>query len=185
MPLKSRKIAERGASKTASFPRRLLLALIVFATIIGLVPIFTYIEISDLRGGNILARFHVPPFRETFFSGYTHSVNLTPVVDVLRMKGDRLILSETWFTTYGVGMPDVEPGQTLVRTDEFIMISGINRDLGDSIVTVASAKTGNYISFEYPPRVAYYLRDYAIDATPVTIKIKRVSAMYFLWKAAE
>lgn len=36
---------------------------------------------------------------------YTHSVELTEVIENYRLNGDALILTDTWFHSYGAGLP--------------------------------------------------------------------------------
>lgn len=51
-------------------------------------------------------------WNRTFTTVYTHSVEKTPVYEFFRIKGQKIILEKTLFSSYGAGLPLDEDGFT-------------------------------------------------------------------------
>ena len=116
---------------------------------------------------------------------YTHSLNLSPVTDVIEWNGDDLTVTKSIFKTFGAGIPtpvDAVGSELLFMGDHYELI-GINKHMpGFSIMT---QQTPNQkITFN---KHEVYLLDIIELGAPVYITVKRVpfimraAAITFVW----
>ncbi len=120
-PLRKNLLGSRG--------RRLLLSALILALALALcLPLFPALV---LRNGRTGERLLLLPLREgeTIALCYTHSVNLTPVTDTLRVSGGSLVLESTLFSAYGWGMPVLADGigGSFENTPEGFLLSDIDK----------------------------------------------------------
>lgn len=81
-------------------------------------------------GGKLLFAW---PIRtgETFEISFLHSLNLSPVTDVIEWTGDSLVVRKSVFRTFGAGIP-IPPdgiGTELISTDGRYELVGIDREM--------------------------------------------------------
>ncbi|MCF6093215.1 DUF1850 domain-containing protein [Microaerobacter geothermalis] len=92
------------------------------------VPVFSAVTITQGETGE---RLFVAPVEsgDTFIIRYIHSIHLTPVEEMYRIDEEgKMILDETRFQSYGVGIPyELEEGQTFSFEGDWMVISNINR----------------------------------------------------------
>ena len=64
---------------------------------------------------------------EKFTIKYTHSVNKSPVEDSIKWNGNKLIIYESLYQSYGAEIPnEPENGQTFIWTEKGLLLSNIN-----------------------------------------------------------
>jgi hypothetical protein len=106
--------------------------------------------ISDAVSGKIYARRPVQNGSE-FEIEFIHSVNNSPVTDIFRVEKNQLRPVAAKFFSYGAGMPsDLEPGQTLSREGDALVITGFSQSyrelnyivgtVSDHILTIKNEK---------------------------------------------
>ncbi len=92
-----------------TFPMcRLVIYLIIFISIL-----FFFIPVDVLMAENFRTDEYLKSWiireGEKFTVLYTHSVELTPVSETYRIDDEEIILTETWFKSYGAGLPASSP----------------------------------------------------------------------------
>ena len=109
----------------AARPLMLIPALIAFMIIIFLLIPRTYLTAKDYENGEALGMWRLRE-DEPFSVEYTHSVQLTPVIETYHANanGD-LILDETIFHSYGAGLPATTP-YTFEMTKDYFRIYDIH-----------------------------------------------------------
>jgi len=83
--------------------------------------------ISDAETGRVYGRWAVDE-DSRFAIEFVHSVNRSPVRDTFSIRGGEFLPVSTRFSGFGAGMQsDLEPGQTLSRDGDALVISGFSR----------------------------------------------------------
>lgn len=80
---------------------------------------------------------------------YIHSVAKTPVTDFFFIKNGEIYLESTVYSDFGAGLPtSPEEGQTMKTEGGEIIISGIDRRLGDFVLRVGRVAHHTLLLFE-------------------------------------
>ena len=103
------------------------LLFLIAAIILLAVPLTHRLAIST-KEGKLL--FCAPiAAGEEFRIRYTHSVNRSPVIDTIEWTGDEMMVRESWFKTFGAGIPIPADGigKELVKVDGGYVLTGIDK----------------------------------------------------------
>lgn len=114
---------KRGNKYTWLVPSLLiLLVLLLFA-----LPLTQRLTIST-REGKLLLALPVET-GEAFSIWYMHSANRSPVVDTLEWTGNEIMVRETYFKTFGAGIPIPADGigEELIKVEGGYKLVGINK----------------------------------------------------------
>ena len=110
---------------------------------------------------------------ESFEVTYTHSLNLSPVTDVVEWTGADLVVRKSMFKTFGAGIPlpaDFAGSELLFKGDHYELVGIDKHMLGFAIVT---QKVPNHkITFDGRETC---LLDIAESGAPIYITVKPLS----------
>ena len=116
---------------------------------------------------------------EAFEVTFTHSLNLSPITDVIEWSGDDLIVRKSVFRTFGAGVPVPADGvgEELLFIDGHYELTGINKHM--SGFTIMTQEVPNHI-ITFKDREARLL-DLVGSGKAVDIAVRRVpSFLLFL-----
>lgn len=129
-----------------------------------------YIELSQNTTSTVLKRIPVDP-DGSFTVKYTHSVMKTPVFENYRIMPDRrIMLTETIFSSYGAGLPEVGSND-FEMTDKGFRVYNINQPFGFVVYRTAPLSSGADITLVYLDREIPFLQ-FSEERTPVRIAVK-------------
>lgn len=120
---------QSGNEERAGVSRALLFVTIVFILtfVFLLLPVQKMLVVQNERTKEILLALPVAD-GEAVNIKFTHSVNLSPVIDCYQISGKALILQSTIFKTYGAGIPILDDGlgKSFKQTENGFQISEID-----------------------------------------------------------
>jgi hypothetical protein len=136
--------AERSDTKDTTdppfflFPFKPYYGLVVNLILIVLVILIAFLirsvhkqlVITDSNTGTIYGRWQLDSTVEhnEFSIEFIHSVNQTPVKETFAINGTTIQALSTRFSSFGAGMQtEIEPGQSLVRDGDAMIITGLTR----------------------------------------------------------
>ena len=98
------------------------------AVIVVLICLPQLLVVKDAENGRIYMVSRCPEGTE-FLVEFTHSVNLSPVIDTFQAEGGEIRAVKAKFYAFGAGMPtELNPGESFTFTEDGAMeISGITR----------------------------------------------------------
>ena len=113
---------------------------------------------------------------ESFEVTFIHSLNLSPITDVIEWSGDELIVRKSVFRTFGAGVPIPADGvgEELLFIDGHYELIGINKHM--SGFTIMTQDIPNHI-IAFNGREARLL-DYVGPGKAVDIAVRRVSRLW-------
>lgn len=113
------------------------LIFVILFTAALFVPFQRKLLVVEMNTGRILYSTNIKP-KDTFAITYTHSINKSPVDDVLEIQADNsLVLKKTVFRAFGVGIPsELEGEQKLTVYPDRTEIDNINRPIKECLVFV-------------------------------------------------
>lgn len=149
-----------------------VITILVLVFIFLLLPFNKMIVVSNEKTKKILFTLPIKS-GEIVDLKFTHSVNLSPVVDRFQFDGRILVLQSTIFQTYGAGIPILEDGlgQSFEHTENGFEINGID---------VPQEKIPIMLQAVPDHRILYrgkeiHLLDFASSGTIISITVDRVS----------
>lgn len=154
--------------------RNLRILLPAAALLIVVMALFAWREecLTAKCGGKLLFAW---PIRagETFEVTYTHSVNLSPISDVIEWNGHDLVVIKSLFKTFGAGVPipGDEAGTELARVGDHYELTGIDRHMQGFSIMLQEVPN-HRISLD--SREAWLL-ELAGSGSSVDIAVERVS----------
>jgi len=125
-----------GRHRSARFISVALIIIVLFAAAL-FVPFQRKLLVIEMNTGRILYHTNVKP-GDTFSISYTHSINKSPVDDILEIQRDySLLLKKTIFRAFGVGIPsELENDQKMTVYADRTEIDNINRQIKECLVFV-------------------------------------------------
>lgn len=115
---------------------------------------------------------------ESFTIEYTHSVQLTPVSETYTIDGGKIILVESYFKSYGAGLPATTPYKFQI-TDKGFRIYEIN-EIIEYLIYRTGAEIANHKlilrDFEYD------FLDFSEPRSGVEFKVKKVGILSYIVK---
>ena len=95
--------------------------------------------LSDADTGEVFLERTLPK-DGTFSVTFVHSVNKTPVSDVYRARGRRIVLTGTVYYGFGAGVPtELRPGETLTMGEDGEMIvTGMDTEMTRLVYVVGT-----------------------------------------------
>jgi hypothetical protein len=89
------------------------------------------LEIRSADSGKVYRRWPLDSDGE-FAIEFIHSVNMSPVREIFTVEGDMIRPRAVRFNSFGAGMQsDLEPGMTMSRDGDALVISGFTRAFGE------------------------------------------------------
>ena len=133
---------------------------------------------SDVSGERVF--IHSVDEGESFYIGFIHSVNISPVLEVFTVSSGRIYLTALEFETFGAGMPaELEPGQQLVHLPDGTMRIEYIRRLVSNFHILTSDVT------EHTLHIAgqvFSINDMTNPGEPVRIEFQRLNIWQRIFK---
>jgi hypothetical protein len=151
-----------------------VIAVLALSFIFFALPINKMIVVKNARTKDIL--FSLPVKNEEIVDiKFTHSVNLSPVIDRYRFNGKYLVLESTIFKTYGAGIPILDDGlgKGFKHTEDGFEIFGI--DVPREKIPIMLQTVPNHSIFYRKSEL--HLLDFAKSGTVIEISIGNLSFM--------
>lgn len=150
-------------------------ALAIFLLSVMVLPLFPHLMLSTEAG----VVWCNPIMRdEKFTIKYTHSVNKSPVEDSIKWNGDKLVICESLYQSYGAGIPnEPESGQTFAWTKEGLLLSNINLER-DSINLFVGTVADHYLIYR---NQNYQIKKLTAEQTLLNISVRRLSLFGMLF----
>jgi len=103
--------------------------------------------VCDYTTGKVIVDF---PIRcgDSFVMRYIHSVDHTPIFEQFRLDPEKgLVLEKTWFTMFSAGLGHWPGHGHLNQEGAWIMISDIERPIGNFILRIGALSVGHTIIY--------------------------------------
>ena len=153
----------------------LILAILIILSIL-LFPLFPHLVLSH---ENDIVWYKPINIDEKFTIKYTHSVNKSPVEDSIKWNGNKLVICETLYQSYGAGIPnEPENGQILTWTERGLLLSNINLER-DFINLFVGTVADHYLIYRGQE---YQLKKLAGEQALLNISVKRLSVFNMLFR---
>ena len=171
-------VEQEGIDSFNTFPRLFRRILIFFVAIILLLY---FIPINVLMASNFNSDKYLKTWSlkdcESFTVLYTHSVELCPVTETYIIENDHIILTETYFESYGAGLPATTPYK-FEKTDKGFRIYEINKKIEDLVYRTGGVIANHGISLK---EKEYKFLDFSSPREGVRLKIKSIPLLqYFI-----
>lgn len=153
---------------TLSRLKRVLIILFIIILIFLLLPI-KVIMATNFESGKYLKSWIISN-QNKFSVIYTHSVELTPVIETYSIDKKQIILEETIFKSYGAGLPASTPYRFEIISDGF-RIYDIDLVMEDLVYRTGAIRANHIFKIgieEYP------FSEFSKSGEGVKIKIDRV-----------
>lgn len=152
----------------------------LFLIIISFIPIKTLLA-KDYKTEEYIKSWHVKE-DETFTVLYTHSVQLTPVTETYIVKGEDIVLTDTFFYSLGAGLPATTPYKFRLK-GEGLEIYDINLKFKDFIYRTGAVRANHKLIFEDREKNREYdFLDFSEPRTGVKFQIQKVSLLSYILK---
>lgn len=157
----------------------LLAALIIIFITILLFPIYI-LKASHYRDGGYLKGWWVNK-GDSFFIEYTHSVQLTPVIEIYYIdeKGE-IVLEESYFYSYGAGLPSDTPYKFEITKNGF-RIYDIGEVMDNLIYRTGAVKANHKINIKGK---TYPFLDFSEPRTGVRFEVEKSFLLQHILKEA-
>ncbi len=165
----------RGAgviSSTSTHFKKILI-LILFLLIVVNIPI-TSLDASNYKTGKHLKAWGVKK-GDIFEIEYIHSVELTPVSEIYFIDEDyNIVLDETYFYSYGAGLPATTPYQFEITENNEFRIYNIKEIMNDVIYRTGAVRADHHIKIK---NKSYSFLTFSRAAEGVKFTVKRASLL--------
>lgn len=134
----------RFSSTLPNYIRILSIAIIILITI-SLIPMRVLLA-KDYKTDDYIKSWRVKD-NEAFQIMYTHSVELTPVTESYKVKGEEIVLTDAFFHSLGAGLPATTPYKFRLKDDGF-EIYDINEEFDDFIYRTGAVRANHKLIFK-------------------------------------
>lgn len=129
---------------------------------------------SDFRTNDYLKSWRVDE-GANFTVVYTHSVELTPVSETYTIQDEEIILTETYFKSYGAGLPASTPYKFEI-TDEGFRIYEINKVIDDLTYRTGAVRANHTLIINDD---IYDFLDFSEPREGVKFEVRRLSVLHY------
>lgn len=165
------------ASNTKLKRRGRLLIIFIIILIMLLLPIYT-LSLSDYRTDKDLKSWWVKK-EDRFYVEYTHSIQLTPVIEIYYIgQNEKIILEESYFHSYGAGLPSDTPYKFEITEDGF-RIYDINKEMENLIYRTGAVRANHSINIRGK---AYPFLDFSKPGQGVKFQVKKTTLLQYIVK---
>jgi len=179
--LSSKKSMDRGiggVSNTLFRYKKILSIILLFILLsIFLMPIRVLLA-SNYKSGEYLKSWPIKKGEE-FDIEYTHSVQLTPVIEIYFIDEiDNIVLKESYFHSYGAGLPSTTPYEFEI-TERGFRIYDINQIMENLIYRTGAVRANHKINMR---NKTYLFLDFSAPREGVKFTIEKISLLSYLAK---
>jgi len=153
----------------------MLLVLILFS--VGFYPLFLVLEVVSSNSEKTILAIPVSS-GDTFAIRFTHSVQRTPVDEVFSIRGAKMVLEETIYSSYGAGLPSEIYGsqQFFLENGNFI-IKGFDREFKEIPIFVGEVVANHTLVFADK---VFPLVSFGLAGKPIRIHLQRYSLISYI-----
>jgi hypothetical protein len=135
-----------------TFPNyiKLISLILIVILLISFIPIKVLLA-TDFKTNKYIKSWKIGK-GESFTIEYTHSVELTPVSETYIIEDNKIILTESYFKSYGAGLPSTTPYKFEI-TDKGFRIYEINEVMEDIVYRTGAERANHRLILrekEYP-----------------------------------
>lgn len=154
-----------------------LLIIPIIILIILLLPINT-LRLSNYKTDEDLKSWWVKK-GDRFYVEYTHSIQLTPVIEIYYIdENKKIILEESYFHSYGAGLPSNTPYKFQITKDGF-RIYDINEEMENLIYRTGAVRANHEINIRGK---AYPFLDFSKPREGVKFEVKKTTLLQYIVK---
>lgn len=166
----------KGIDFFNTFPTFLkIIIVLIFILIVSLlIPIQTLVA-EDYDKGEFLNVWRV---KDGFTIAYTHSVELTEVLEIYGIEEDKIVLEETYFHSYGAGLPATTPYDFEITPDGF-RIFNIDETMETLVYRTGAVRANHKLFIEDNE---YDFLDFSEGQTAVHFQIEKMSFLEYFTK---
>lgn len=170
----SRKI--KGIELFNTFPSSLKFVIVIILCFIILlfVPIKVLVA-EDFKDSRYLGAWKV---KDQFTVSYIHSVELTEVLEMYEIEAEEINLKETYFKSYGAGLPSTTPYDFEITSDGF-RIFNIDETMKTLVYRTGATRANHKLIIEDEE---YNFLDFSQGQTPVHLKIENMFLIKYFVK---
>lgn len=160
-----------------TFPKSILLSIISVIIILLILNLYKIevLEARDFKTNEYLNSWQVED-GESFKIAYTHSVQLCPVSETYIIKDGDIILTETYFESYGAGLPATTPYKFEMKNKGF-RIYEINEVMKDLVYRTGAERANHELIYK---NKRYKFLDFSKPRTGVEFEVNRVSLLSYI-----
>lgn len=152
-----------------------LLILIVFL-FISFIPIKVLLA-TDFKTNRYIKSWIIEE-GGSFTIEYIHSVELTPVSEIYIIKDDKIVLTESYFKSYGAGLPSTTPYKFEV-TDKGFRIYDIDQVMENIVYRTGTERANHRLIFKGKE---YVFLDFTKPRSGVKFNVKNISVLRYIVK---
>jgi len=172
---------EEGIDLFNTFPKVIkitIFSLTLIILLLFLIPVNVLLA-SDFRTEEYLKSWKIKD-GESFTVYYTHSVQLCPVSETYLINEDEIILTETYFESYGAGLPSTTSYKFEITSTGF-RIYEINEIMEDLIYRTGAVRANHALLLR---NINYNFLDFSKPREGVRLEIKKINALKYFIKEA-
>lgn len=170
----------KGIDSFNTFPifTKIIIAVIIILFILFIIPIKVLIA-EDYGNGEYLNAWRI---KSGFTISYIHSVELTEVLEIYSIEDDEIVLKETYFHSYGAGLPATTIYDFEMTSDGF-RIFNIDEIMETLIYRTGAVRANHKLIIEDNE---YEFLEFSNGQTAVHFQIKKMSFLeYFIKEVFE
>ena len=169
----------KGIAKSNALPKKFYILILILSVIF----IFLYLyRISVLEARDFSTHRYLKSWimkdDETFTISYTHSVELCPVTETYLIKDREIILTETYFESFGAGLPATTPYTFEMKNNGF-RIYNINEVMDNLIYRTGAERANHKLIYK---NKTYKFLDFSEPRTGVKFQISGISLLAYIIK---
>ena len=176
--LSSKKSMDKGIEanfNTLSHCKKLIAIILFILLIILLIPVKVLLA-SNYKTGEHLKSWPIKTGEE-FDIEYTHSVQLTPVIEIYTVDNkENIILKEGYFFSYGAGLPATTPYDFEITEDGF-RVYNINQIMDNLIYRTGAVKANHKLTIRGK---TYLFLNFSAPREGVKFTVENISLLSYL-----
>ena len=133
------------------------------------------LEARDFKTNEYLKSWQIEE-GASFTVAYTHSVQLCPVTETYVIKEGEIILTETYFESFGAGLPASTP-YTFEMKNKGFRIYNINEVMNDLVYRTGAERANHVLIYR---NKNYKFLDFSKPRTGVEFKVSRVPLLAYI-----
>jgi len=161
-----------------TFPNymKFILLILIVILLISFIPTKVLLA-TDFKTNKYIKSWRIGE-GENFTIEYIHSVELTPVSEIYIIKDDKIVLTESYFKSYGAGLPSTTPYKFEI-TDKGFRIYDINQVMENIVYRTGAERANHRLIFQGKE---YEFLDFTKPRSGVRFNAKNISILRYIVK---
>lgn len=167
----------RGIDFFNTFPKGIFVIILLIFILLLFLSFYKIeiLEARDFKNNDYLKSWQIQE-GASFTVAYTHSVQLCPVTETYIIKNGEIILTETYFESFGAGLPATTP-YTFEITDTGYRIYNINNKMNNLVYRTGAERANHQLIYN---NKNYRFLDFSKPRTGIEFKVNRVSLLAYI-----